>query len=368
MNTKFGEALRAFRQASNDPDRLNRRLTQERLGELMGHELGDRGYTGAAIAYWESGKTKISAEDRGILMALIRVLHTCGSLKSLPEANRFLRSGNYRDLDEYEAHKIFPESMSDGASQRALEEMSKSNSLFLIENFFAVSEKEWKALIAKAVEEGPDPWWPRVLAALMQKVANRFSITRTAVLWFWVGVVAWWLISPSLHLPFADQGEILLAMEKYVIGSLIIPLAIGLLVNTTDNEYWKQQPKVNSLLLRLYTYQGAGIGFNLGYFFVYPFALIGYYLNIDASAWVAIVAVTAALVLGNMGARVVPHNLWRAYGRLKFSDGAIFFVVVLLGPAWGLFFLEFYFILLAPAIGISVILLAMTILVFRATR
>jgi hypothetical protein len=368
LTTTFGDALRAFRQASNDLDRLNKRLSQERLGELIGHELGGGGFTGAAVSDWERGESKISADDRNVLLALIKVLHACGGLKTLTEANDFLKLGNYRILDDNEAQKIFLEEIPDGLAQSAYEETSKSNIPFLIENFFAISEEELKMLIAKAKEEGPDPWWPRALAALMRKASERFSISVAAILWVWVGLVAWWLIAPSLRLPFADQSEMLLSMEKYVIGSLVIPLAIGLLVNTKANEYWKQQSGVSPFLLRLYTYQGAGIGFNLGYFFVYPFALVGYYLNFDSSVWAEIAAVAAGLILGNMGARVVPHNLWRAYGRLKFSDGAIFFVVAFLGPLWGFFFLEFYSILLAPITGISVILLAVTIIVIQTTR
>jgi transcriptional regulator with XRE-family HTH domain len=367
---KFGEALRAFRQASNDPDRLNRRLSQERLGELIGAEMEDFGFSGAAISDWERGESKISAENRNVLLALIKVLHKCGGLKTLMETNHFLALGNYRNLDDDETRKIFIEPVNNSAAEQMVPEKqnSRSNIPFLIENFFAISEDELKTLIAKAKQEGPEPSWPRVLAALMRKITDRFSITRIAILWVWVGVLAWWLIAPSLRLPFVSQGEMLPAMKKYVIGSLIVPLVIGLLVNTKDNEYWKQQPRVNPLLLRLYTYQGAGIGFNLGYFFLYPFALVGYYLNFDSSVWVEIAAVMAGLVLGNMGARVVPHNLWRAYGRLTFSDGAIFFVVAFMGPAWGFFFLEFYSILLAPFTGIFVILLAISILVIITTR
>lgn len=368
LTTAFGNALRAFRQASNDPDRLNRRLTQERLGELIGSEMDDRGFTGAAVSDWERGESNINANDRSVLLALIKVLHKCGGLKTLTEGNRFLELGNYRSLNDNEVQKIFLEEIPDGLSQPAFEKTPKSTVLFLVENFFAVTEEEFKALVAKAKEEGPEPAWPRVLAALMRRATDRFSITRTAIFWVWVGVLAWWLIAPSLRLPFADSNQMILAMGKYMVGSLIVPLAIGLLVNTKNNEYWKQQSGVSPLLLRLYTYQGAGIGFNLGYFFIYPFALVGYYLNFDFSVWVEIAAVVAGLVLGNMGARVAPHNLWRAYGRLKFSDGAIFFVVTFLGPMWGFFFLEFYSILLAPATGIVVILLAVTILVIRTTR
>jgi len=53
---------------------------------------------------------------------------------------------------------------------------------------------------------------------------------------------------------------------------------------------------------------------------------------------------------------------------LKFSDGAIFFVVAFLDPLWGFFFLGFNSILLAPVTGMAVILLAITFLVITATR
>jgi hypothetical protein len=73
------------------------------------------------------------------------------------------------------------------------------------------------------------------------------------------------------------------------------------------------------------------------------------------------------LVMGYISAHVVPYNLWRAYGRLWFSDGAIFFVFILLGPLWGWFFFEFYSILISPTTGIIVILAAITLLVSLMT-
>jgi hypothetical protein len=202
-----------------------------------------------------------------------------------------------------------------------------------------------------------------VLAALMRKGSERLSITPKSVLWIWVCLLTWWLISPSLRWPFADRDAALLAIGMYIAGTLIIPLLIGLLVDTKNNRYWQQAGLAKSALLRLYTYQGAGIGFNLGYFFVFPFVLVRYYLGFGASVWLEFAAVTLGLILGNMSARVVPHNLWRAYKRLRLSDGAIFFVVALLGPLWGLFFLEFHSVLLTPFLGSLIVLLAFTLFV-----
>lgn len=365
--TAFGDALRTFRQAGNDPQRLNRRLSQERLGRLIGEEMGDLGFTGTAVSYWESGKSKISAEDRNVLLALIQVLHRCGGLRTITEANRLLGLGNYRVLDADEAGKIFTTEPRIEPTVTK-EETSTSNVPFLVESFFAISEKELKTLITTAKEEGPDPWWPRALAALMRKASDRFSLSVGTVLWVWVWLIAWWLIRPSLRLSFANQAIAIHAMAYYVGGTLVVPLLIGAFVNTKDNAYWKANGIEHSILLRLYTYQGAGIGFNLGYFFVFPFSLLRYYLHLEPAVWIELLAATAGLILGNMGARVVLHNLWRAYGRLTWADGGIFFVVALIGPFWAVFFMEFYPVLLNTVAGVLVFLSAVTIMVISTTR
>jgi hypothetical protein len=143
---------------------------------------------------------------------------------------------------------------------------------------------------------------------------------------------------------------------------------IGTLVDTKHNEYWQAQRLADSRLLRLYTYQGAGIGFNLGYFFVLPLVLVRHYLNMGSSIWLEIIAITLGLILGNMSARVVPHNLWLAYQRLHFADGGIFFVAALVGPLWGIFFLEYYPVLLTPFWGSAVILIALLLSIFFAVQ
>jgi hypothetical protein len=308
------------------------------------------------VAYWESGESKINAEDRKVLLALIKVLYTCGGMKSSTEANRFLELGNYRSLNTKETETIFLK-----------ENVIKSGNPSVPENPFAIFAKEFKTLIAK-VREGPKPLWPRLLAALMRKAADQFSISTKTILWAWAWLISWWLIAPSLRLPITNQAETFSVMLKYGAGSLIVPLWIGLLVDTKANEYWKEQPKVNHVLLRLYTYQGAGIGFNLGYFFIFPASLARYYLQMDPSIWIEILAVTIGLILGNMGAHVVPHNLWLAYGRLKLSDGGIFFVVALIGPLWAFFFLEFSSILLTPLTGVLVMLSALSLAIIITTR
>ncbi len=108
--SKFGDLLRIHRQQCRDPLRGGV-LSQDRLGELLGLELGDRGYSGAAVSYWEGNKSKISEDDRLVLVSLIAVLHKNGGLHSLEEANNLLNAGNYRDLDPGEASVVFSDSI-----------------------------------------------------------------------------------------------------------------------------------------------------------------------------------------------------------------------------------------------------------------
>ena len=331
--------------------------------------MGDFGFSGAAISDWERGESKINAEDRNVLMALIKVLHKCGGLRTLDDANHLLEAGNYSALDDDEKQKIFGEIVDNVNVEPPTREQNTSRSLFaiLLKNLFSVSEDEYQELITK-VEEGPRPTWPRLLAAFMRKASDNWSLSLVDINWIWVWLLAWWLIAPSLRWPSEDRQTSVTAMQMYIAGTLVIPLLIGLLVNTKDNEYWKQQSSANSKLVRLYTYQGAAIGFNVGYFFVLPLILIRYYLQLGSSIWLEIAAVTLGLILGNMAARVVPHNLWLAYKRLTLADGRIFFIVAFIGPMWGLFFLEYYSILLTPISGIIIILFALTVVVLISTR
>jgi DNA polymerase III delta prime subunit len=84
-------------------------LTQERLGELIGVELGHSGYRGAAVSDWERDKSKIDEDNRHVLVALVTVLHQCGGLRRSVEADKLLTTGNYRRLDGSEQKVVFPD-------------------------------------------------------------------------------------------------------------------------------------------------------------------------------------------------------------------------------------------------------------------
>jgi hypothetical protein len=291
-------------------------------------------------------------------------LHKYGGVKVLADANQLLEMGNYRALNKEEARQVFGEMQPAASVEQSVPDQgtSKSFSSLLLEKFFFPTDAELRSLLAKA-EEGPPPSWPRVLAGLMRKTSEQIFLSPKTVLWIGIWWIAWWLTAPSLRWPFVDRDAAFQAIAMYVAATLFVPLLIGMLIDTKHNEYWKAQGLADSALLRLYTYQGAGIGFNLGYFFVFPLVLVTYYLNLESSTWPALVAVTLGLILGNMSARVVPHNLWLAYGRLRLADGAIFFIMAFLGPLWGIFFLEYYPVLLRPIWGSTIILVALLLFI-----
>jgi len=367
--TTFGEILRMFREMTHDPDRHQRPLSQARLGELIGHIMEDRGFSGAAVSHWERGENKISAEDRKVLVGLVNALYQYGGIKTLEDANRLLEAGNYRSLNQGEAHEVFGEMSAATHAEQPIPDQKtlRSFTSVLLEKLFSLSDVELRNLLDEA-ERGPLPSWPRVLAALMRRTSELISFSPKTVLWIGVWGIAWWLIAPSLRWPFATRGLALQAIGMYMAGTLVIPLLIGVLIDTTHNEYWEAQSLARSSLLRLYTYQGAGIGFNLGYFFILPFVLLRHYLNLKSSSWLEFMVVTLGLILGDMSARVVPHNLWLAYRRVHFTDGAIFFVVAFLGPLWGIFFLEYYSVLLTPFWGSAIILVALLLFIMMTIQ
>jgi len=363
--TKFGETLRAFRQASNDPDRLNRRLTQERLGELIGHEMDDLGFSGAAISDWERGESKINVQDRNVSIALIQVLHGCGGLRTLDDAEQLLAAGNYRALNPDERKEIFQENPPDLSAPVASVEPSQSNPTLqsMIGAIFFQSPQEFQTALEQA-REGPSPAWPRVLVAFFRRFSDRLSASRVLkfILWIWVWLFAWVLIMPSLRWPFSNRDEALLAVVIYAAGAIIIPALIGVLTNTKDNEFWREKHSVSELNLRLYIHQGASIGFHIGYFFVFMIGLLRYNLGVSSRSWLEIAAAAFLIILGYAGARLVPYNLLSAYKQLRLKDGRIFFVFFLVGPAWGYFFLGSYDILLTKALGVFIVLSSITIL------
>lgn len=356
--SRFGELIRFYREKCIDPG-LGRKLTQEKLGELIGEELGGAGYTGAAVSDWERGKSQIDKDHRATLTSLIRVLYICGGLKTPAEANALLHAGNYRSLDEIEQSQIFP------TNDKGSNPHSIAKDFLMFTSFIRMSCDKFVDEIQATISDsskGASPHWPHALLDILGWPVKHWSSDKMLHVVFWVTtwLLTWKLTIPLMYWPFTNQEKVGETVVFYVAGSLVIPLFIGGLTRTRDDRFWQQQRLASSVLLRLYTHQGAMWGFHLGYSTIFLLSLLGYYLGflVSSSSWVGAFIAIWPVLFGYVAAKQVPFNLWRAYGELRLSDGAIFFVAVLFGPAWGIFYYFFYPLLLSPIIGSVTFLLA----------
>lgn len=364
--SEFGDRLRKFREHCTDPNRAGQKLSQKRLGELLGMELGMKvGYTGAAVSDWERGASKIHADDRRVLVGLLKVLHQHNGLKSLAEANELLEAGNYRVLDETERRRVFPAEPPDLPVQptEPKSQRRRRGVWLLLETVFFNSANEFEALLSQA-EEGPPPAWPRLVVALFRRFSDHWTISSALyfLLWIWVWLLTRALLAPSLRWPFPTQEEALLAVVLYAAGTMALPLFIGALTNTKNNKFWQEQESAKPQMVRLYTYQGAFIGLHLGYFAIFAISLFRQFIHQEATDWSELAAATLPVILSYIAARLTPYNLWRAFGRLHLKDGAIFFIFAILGPLWGWFFLEYHQLLVTPD-GLLFVLSSITLLV-----
>ncbi|MCI0562715.1 MAG: helix-turn-helix domain-containing protein [Nitrososphaera sp.] len=173
MGNQFGTLLRLYRERCEDTEWQKARLTQARLGELLGQKLGLReGYSHGAISEWERGKSQIHKDDRQVLVSLIKILHERGGLRTPTEANTFLLAGNYRPLNDEEFRQIFPgekEEMPNPTPNFGANDQWRLMAMFLGELVFRPSERFRQVLVT--VSEGPPPHWAR---ALLASLASRY--------------------------------------------------------------------------------------------------------------------------------------------------------------------------------------------------
>lgn len=366
--SSFGETLRKYRQSSKDIN-SSRHLSQERLGELLGEELGlQGGYSGAAVSDWERGKSQISASDRRMLLSILKVLYRQGGLKNVRDAENLLEAGNYKGLRPDEKVQVFPKEMIDEEEQddSPLFKNRRKWILFWSGNLFYDNENLTEQL--ERAEDGPPPSWPRKIVVLINGGMDGWSVFRILrlFLWFLLLLFSTWLIAPSLRWPFVDSAQALSAIMMYVAGSLSIPMLVGLFTNTQNNQFWKKSSLANTRNLRLYTYQGSAVGFHVGYFGVFAVNLALYYLGSGITQWLELMEVALLLGVAYWSAHLIPYNMWQAYHRLDLADGAIFFVFFFLGPIWGAFFYYSHLVLLDPILGPWIVLSALGLLIFGA--
>jgi len=361
---QFGTLLRFYREQCVDQDSARGRLTQARLGELLGEALGIAdGYTGAAVSEWERNRSQIHKDQRPVLLAIIQILYQQGGLQTPAEADRLLQTGNYRSLSRDERRQIFAETervdIEDPAPQRH-ESGQLWRLMVILMTELTYNPVDTFRRLRNDIAQGPPPHWPRFILAVLGWPFNRWSSDDLLKMILWIGLwlLTYRFIMPSLSWPFADHAAAQSAMLLYVTGALTLPLFVGALTVTKRELFWQRANLKSPGMLRLYTHQGALVGFHVAYGLLVATAFGAYFLGLwPVSGWLRGVAAGGLLLVSYAAARQTPLNLWRAYGDLRWRDGRIFFVFIFFGPLWGAFFLHYYPLLLAP-FGLFVLLLA----------
>lgn len=357
--TDFGNQLRALRSQTINPQ-TQKPLTQQKLGELLGLEMGDHGFSGAAVSDWERSQSKIDVNTRVVLLSLIKILKRHGGIKSSASANSFLESGNYRALNLQEKVEIFPEEKETDLPGSTLQFFP---GLF---HFITPAELERMRLESK---HGPPSATLRFLVLILNKITSQITAQHILrmILWVWIWFFAYLLLSPSLAWGPAFQENPLEAIGLYAVGTLVLPLFVGGMTNTKNTLFW-QQRLPNQNMLRLYVHQGAFVGFHVGYFVVLLFSFVQSLLNLQPVIFIEALNTAFPIAVAYAGTQLVPYNLWMAYGRLRLKDGWIFFIFALLGPLWAYFFHEFYQVLTSRFMGAFLLLVAITLIVWQASK
>ncbi len=315
----FGKALRYYRNQSTDPERGGK-LTQERLAELL--EKKGLFYTGAAISDWERGKTRISIDDRLVLLALIQVFNTCGGIRP-DEANDLLETGNYRALSISERDQIF-------ADQQ-------------VHPLPVIPGKEWSQWLLDGMSYILRNW----------EAADVVRAVFWVVLWY----ALWKSISPLMNWPLHDMAATRIAGVLAAGGSFLTPILVGVLTQTRMIPFWVSQGCASDPRLRCLTYIGAGTGFLVAYLFSFGVVIFLYNLNVELpSSAVAGVAAFFCLLLSAATARRVPVNHFRAYKSLHLRPALILTSFFFIGPLWSVYLISFSSVLLSPPVGAFFIL------------
>ncbi|MGQ0602696.1 MAG: helix-turn-helix domain-containing protein [Anaerolineales bacterium] len=360
--SRFGELLRLYRRESRDPDRGGS-LTLERLAELLSLESGEN-YAHQSISEWERGRSRPSHIKRGLLSALVKVLHRCGGLPSLIEANTLLLAGEYSPMTEAELRAIHPQwadaaqapaPLPNGEARLILQLLSDPLDRLL------AGLRSWRA---RASEDH----WTSAMFDLMRQTTQGWSSEQAfrVLMWIALWLLTWGLMWPVLRWPFKSDDELRWALAGYAVGGVLLPLLIAWRTRAHDGAFWQTpRPNVQQGAVSVFTHQGAAVGFHVAYLLIVTLTLVAYYFELGHwPRWGERVLAAMPVILGYAAARQIPFNLWRAYGQLHINWRMLIpsLAFVLVAPVWVIFFYFSHAWLLHPLGG--PLLLMVSLLLF----
>ena len=344
----FGLRLRQHREQARDPTKKNRRLSQQRLGELLGQVRGDDGVSGATISNWELDNAKIDKDDRQTLTTLIQILYECHGLHSLDEANTLLHAGNYRALDGSEQQRLFPNEPAPLAPTSPTRLQEESLPAGTNRQLFVTL---WRELRTR-------PGFPEqiIITPLHHWTPHKVFWT---TIWLGLWLLTWFLTLPLLHWPPAGDNDAQTAATLHLIGSNLIPLLTGLLFALKHRS--SPLPHTTPRQFAFFAWLGALAGFTFGYASLSLLRLVAYYLGLaNIPPLLAGLAALWLIICTVITAQQLPPHVHHTFGSLRITEGdvALLLLLSLPGLALGLTFATIYPWLLTPTTGTTVILSA----------
>jgi hypothetical protein len=372
---EFGSLLSYYRGKSVDPIR-GKPLTQERVAELL-EQVSGLQYAGATISNWERGASQINANDRPILVGLVKVFYDCQSLTSPDEADRLLATGNYRHLNEAELEQVFgncpatdPAETGTAGTWRLSNGSGLASHQVLLDSLKELLAHPGKQLLAALRLEAPSQaTWPAFLESLLAKLLGHWTATRLlwTIAWIAVWLATWWLTFPLLRWPGENQSQLQLAAIGYAIGALVMPLFIGLLVYhaRVTNLREKQGKRIAAFFNCL----GALAGFHLAYTLMLAARLLAFHLDLSpATVRLEIALAAVPVILAFTAAQQMPFHVRRAFGALQVTGGdhATLALLLLYPPILGIALVLVYRLLLIPHITVPLILATISLMALLA--
>jgi hypothetical protein len=189
---------------------------------------------------------------------------------------------------------------------------------------------------------GTPPAWPRVVVWLVNALGTRIwtSGLQRNLYWLALWVGNWYLTAPFFRWPYADRQRMFSAVGLYLAASLAIPVLIALGIRTSNNPSWQARGAAGSLRLRLFTLQGASMGYAIGFMVVYWAHLLGAAVPLAPVSLFAFLGAGLPVALGVMSAHLMADNLWRAYGQLSLRANWVTFVFVVFGFLWAFVYIQ----------------------------
>ncbi len=317
--SEFGTLLKQHREKCTSPHLRGGRLSQKRLGELLGEKLGDYGYSGVTIHNWEYGKTKIAPEQRALLIAIIEILVEYDGMVLLEEANGLLRAGYYAALGVEDGGRIFPEQQPEPEAATAT-----NVTLLALQRAFVRPEqiRQWTRQMLledgmiTLLRDGTSNW---TAAKVLRIILLVISLILTVA---WLLPVLFWSAAPTYQ---ATQTTWLL----YIAITLLVPVLVGAAYYSRPSTLWTERG-VGRFRPRLYlTLMGAYMGQVLAMTAVSVAGLFKLYIwGFPSPRWLLVLVALFFVLFIRQSAREMAHIHWNAFGRLQFSASELPIAIV----------------------------------------